>query len=225
MRTVVLVPRREDHGRRDENWAALRHLWAARPFPLIEGHHDDGPFNISRARNTAAEAAGGWDVAVFADADSWVSDAQLACALRLAAEHDRMVVAHDRWVNVEPDEIQSWLAGDGLEWRDTRQTVTFGVSSVIVVPRPVFEAVNGFDERFVGWGLEDNAFARANRLIVGRPLRVLGDVYHLAHDRPAEDVKKTQSPTYLRNRQHYFEYKRALTRDAMLDLVAGNRCS
>ena len=59
--------------------------WDARPdYRVVEGEHTEGPFNRSAAINAAAKLAGNWDVAVIADADTWVPYAQLDEAVRLA---------------------------------------------------------------------------------------------------------------------------------------------
>ena len=69
--TVILVPRRDDNGYRDELWAWTQGWWEREQshMPIIEGYHTDGLFNRSAAINTAARIAGDWDVAVIIDAD------------------------------------------------------------------------------------------------------------------------------------------------------------
>jgi hypothetical protein len=218
----VLVPRREDRGRRDEIWALLQtHAWLG--AHVIEGHHTEGPFNRSAALNLAAAAAGDWDLAVIADSDSFVPAGQLHGALQLAERHDRVVIAHSRWVNVEPDETEQMLVEGWIEHRDNRDQWTFTVSSMLVVPRAAWDAVNGFDERFQGWGREDNAFIRAIKILHQPPLRIDGTVYHLAHDRPTEDVNRTRSPLFRANEARWRQYMTARTPDQMRAIVAGNR--
>lgn len=220
----VLVPRRADHGRRDEIWARLQsHAW--RDTRVVEGHHDDGPFNRAAALNVAAAAAGDWEYAIIADSDSFVPAPQLHGALDLARRHDQVVIAHSRWLNVEPDETRQILEQGWIEHRDKRAQYTFTVSSMLVVPRTAWDAVNGFDERFQGWGREDNAFIRAVKLLHGFPLRIDGTVYHLAHDRPVEDTNRHQSPLFRANEARWRQYMNARTPDQMRALVAGNRAT
>lgn len=220
----VLVPRRADHGHRDALWARIRdHVWA--DANVIEGHHDDDtPFNRSAALNTAADLAGNWDMAVIADADSLVHPTQLHAAVHAARTTGRVVIAHSRWVNVDLEEHDTFLNHGVLKHRDDRTFYEHTVSSMLVVPRPVWDAVNGFDAaHFRGWGVEDRAFMRAVKVISGDPVRLHGDVYHLAHDRPAEDTNRHQSETFLANRGRYREYIAAGTPEAMKELVAANR--
>jgi hypothetical protein len=71
MRTVFLVPRRNDNGPRDKLWAYCRARWETYfpDIPIFEGHHDDGPFNRSAAVNRAAKLAGEWDLGIVIDSD------------------------------------------------------------------------------------------------------------------------------------------------------------
>lgn len=218
----VLVPRRLDHGRRDEIWNMIQtHTWTG--WNVIEGHHDHGPFNRAAALNTAADAAGQWELAIIADSDSFVPAPQLLGALELAERDGRVVLAHSRWVNVEPDETEQMLEHGWIEHRDGREQWQHTVSSMLVVPRPVWDAVNGFDERFQGWGREDNAFIRAVRLLSEPPLRIDGTVYHLAHDRPVEDTGRARSPLFQANERRWRQYRASRNADEMRALTAGNR--
>ena len=65
----------------------------------------------------------------------------------------------------------------------------------------------GYDERFVGWGREDNAFQRVVMTMVDKPyMRLDADVYHLWHPRNLkhntearnDDVKKELMDKYKR---------------------------
>ncbi len=207
----VLVPRRADGGRRDQVWAALREkVWPG--WTVVEGHHDGpGPFNRSAALNTAASLAGDWTVAVIADADSFVPAAQLAGAVQFAAQSGLMVIAHSEWVNVEADECEALLAGGALRWRDERMVVHHGVSSMLAVPRAVWDQVGGFDERFTGWGWEDRAFARACKVLGDGVQRMHGTVYHLAHERPGAEANRTTDAAYRANRALWQRYRLART--------------
>lgn len=219
----ILVPRRADHGHRDALWVRLReHVWA--DANVIEGHHDDGtPFNRSAALNTAADIAGNWDMAVIADADSLVHPTQLHAAVHTAHTTGRVVIAHSRWINIDIDETDEFLNRGMLEHRDDRTFYEHTVSSMLVVPRRVWDATNGMDETFAGWGCEDRAWIRAARILTGDPIRIHGDVYHLAHDRPTEDTQRAQSPLFLANRARLREYQAVTTPEAMARLVATNR--
>ena len=220
----VLVPRRsDDEGPRDRIWAGIRsRVWW--PSPVFEGHQEGGPFNRSMAINTAAKNAGDWSVAVIADADSLVEPHQLYNAVEIAKETDRLVIPHSRWVNVEVEETSDFIQTGKLLWSNKRNIYHTTVSSVLVVPRSVWDAVNGFDERFVGWGWEDVAFMTAVEAITDGPIRMEGSVYHLAHDRPVADTNRQLDPGYIANTNHYRNfYKRTPNATQLRRVIAKNR--
>jgi predicted glycosyltransferase involved in capsule biosynthesis len=67
-----------------------------------------------------------------------------------------------------------------LEWHPN----TF--SGVLAVPRALWDAVGGFDERFVGWGFEDLAFWSACTALAGGFERIPGRMIHLWHPKGVE---------------------------------------
>jgi predicted glycosyltransferase involved in capsule biosynthesis len=79
---------------------------------------------------------------------------------------------------------------------------------MLAVPRKLWDEVGGFDERFVGWGGEDNAFWHACTVISGaEPARVPGYAYHLWH--PAASNKRDAQ--YRTNRELWRRYSAANT--------------
>lgn len=195
-RLPVLVPRRRDGGWRDALWSLLRndYWWGTQGFDVVEGTHEGGAFNRSSAVNAAARAAGDWEIAVIADSDTFVPTQQLLDAVALARRTQRLVAAFDQVHEMTCAQTQQLLAGDvalvadhvppGYAVEKIRRgsdDPTTVQSSMLVVPRAVWDEVRGFDEGFVGWGCEDNAFWRACELLTGSPLRVPGPAWHLWH--------------------------------------------
>ena len=70
--------------------------------------------------------------------------------------------------------------------------------AVILVPRKLWDAVGGYDEKFVGWGCQDSDFLWSCEKICGQANRIHGNVYHLWNSRPKDAVP--DSDIYLRNR-------------------------
>lgn len=215
----VLVPRRADNGHRDLLWNTVqsdywRHLdW----LRIVEGESPDGPFNRAAAINTAARHAGNWSVAVIADGDAWVPLHNLNEAIRLALATGKLVSALDHVVELNKDATENFLnAGfpsfDASNPERVRSDDLSTQSLMVVVPRPLFEAVGGFDERFVGWGGEDNAFWRACELVAGTPERIPGPAYHLWHPTGAPQ-NKASDPLYRRNWGLWVKYRSARTLD------------
>lgn len=177
----LLVPRRSDGGTRDRLWAHCRSWWHG--WSIHEGYDEDGgPFRRSVALNRAAEAAGDWDCAVVLDADVIVDHDQVRRAVEEARRTGRLTAAYNRYVGLNSTMTRRVLGGYSGSWESGRLiTMTSHVSSCLAVPRPLWDAVGGFDERFVGWGHEDTAFWHACAALAGPPQRVRGTVWHLYH--------------------------------------------
>lgn len=206
MRVAVLVPRRAGDPYRDGVWAWLRQRWA-RELPswrVHEGHHDAGPFNRSAAVNRAAAAAGSFDVAVIADADSFCGTEQLDAAVRRAAKTGRMTLAYDQFMYLSRDGSEQIMSGYEGAWEPFVEfTMTGTCSSMVVVPRPLWDRVGGFDEGFKGWGMEDVAFSLACQTFGGGLERIAGPVWHLFHTPSAENDRGPQWQSNLARMKQY----------------------
>lgn len=230
-RTVFLVPRRADYGPRDEIWAWCRARWQQLypGIPVYEGHHDRGPFNRSAAINLAAEIAdrdGPWDMAIVIDSDVFLRASQVNAALERAAATGRVTWAHRRWRGIREDWTKRIVAdlrdfGPEVDRDDmdilVERTNPISWSCCIVIPRPVWDDLGGFDERFEGWGFEDMAFQSIVTALYGHE-RIAGDVYHLWHPRSEERIVKGQPATtasveYVRNARIGRRYMVAARRD------------
>lgn len=184
MRTVILVPYRGDGGHRDRLWDFICNRLQAHhcDYPIIVGPSPDGPFNRGAAINEAARHED-WDVAVVHDADTWVPPAHLERAVELACGTGTLVAAFTTVVEISQKSTDFILAhadnfvyvpGDDAVIRTSEITTQ---SSVLAIRRTLWDNIGGFDERFVGWGGEDNAFWKAASIIAGDPLRVQGRAF------------------------------------------------
>lgn len=184
MHVAVLTPRRADYGRRDQlaEWTAARWADLHPDFEVVEGHHDDGPFNRAAAINDAAAKAPDADVYVVADCDSFVDAAQLRQAIDTAVISGQVTFAYDRFAYLSramSDAIMDGFAGDwwpGVEW-----TMTGTCSSMVVASGPLWRTLGGADEGFIGWGGEDIALSLALQTFGGGMKRIPGEVWHLWH--------------------------------------------
>lgn len=186
MRVVVLVPRRADHGRRDDIWLWVRDRWIReRPdFKIVVGSHEGkAPFNRSLAINRAATKAKDWDVAIIADADSFVSIEQIDAAVKVCADTGQMTLAYDRFVYLSRAMSDQIMAGfDGNWWSGVEWTMPGTCSSMVVVTRAVWGEAEGFDEGFdTGWGADDIAASHKFQTFGGGLQRIPGEVWHLWH--------------------------------------------
>lgn len=224
MRVVILVPRRDGIEDRDRLWAFARERWAGDfpDWPIVEGHHDDGPFNRSAAVNRAAEAAGAWDVAVIIDSDVLCDRDKVVQAVDAAAGTGRMVLAYHERVSLNAKGTEKVMGGFQGNWKDRRMvhgTYMDACSSAVVVPRGLWDEVQGFDERFVGWGWEDVAFRIACETISGKSmLQIAATCFHLWHQ-PSGGNNRAEA-TFVANQARGEAYRAAhWDRDAVMALI------
>jgi hypothetical protein len=228
VRAVILVPRRDDNGPRDELWARTRAWWEREQshMPIVEGYHTEGLFNRSAAVNRAARLAGDWDVAVIIDADVICDPQRVKDAVALAAETGQMVLPHQRRYDLSPAATRAVGADANylfkcegqdaatVRWRRRNVKHTYAeenghpsVSSVVVVPRSLWDTIGGFDEGFRGWGYEDTAFAAAAETFAGI-VRLDGAVWHFWHPTAREGKRGTE--TWSRNSAKGQRYRAAI---------------
>jgi hypothetical protein len=206
---AVLVPRRSDGGHRDRLWAWLADRWAAEhpDWPVAEGHHRFGPFNRSAAVNAAATAAGDWQVAVIADADTFAGPHQLTAAVTAARVGGRVTFAYDRYCHLSRTGTEQILAGHPGPWEPFVEWSMAGTcSSMVVLTRDLWDRAGGFDPGFVGWGMEDVAFSLACQSLGGGFNRIPGPVWHLYHPPSPENA---DTPLFRANVERLELYRRA----------------
>ena len=214
MNVVILVPIRYGNPQRDRLWKFCRPRWE-QFFPewkIVEGVHEEseGPFNRSLAINRAAEAAGDWDVAVIIDNDVITDPRATQSAVDVAAQTGRMVVAHDQRVMLTEFGTKQVLRGEKGSWHQrnfVERVWTDSVSCAVAVSRDLWDAVDGFDPQFVGWGREDSAFHMTCEAVSGPILRVEGQTFHLWH--PTAPEATSSSPTRMANERRHDAYVRA----------------
>lgn len=211
MSTVILVPRREGFAWRDKVWAWTK-AWWQREFPdlpMFEGHHNVGLFNRAAALNAASKMAGDWDIALIIDSDVICDPAHVREAIRLAAEHDRIVVPFKVRHNLNQRGTERIMAGEGAHWeRWIARNFYDQHSSVIAVPRNVWNTVGGFDETFAGWGMEDTAFAISAITLVGDLIHMDGECWHFWH--PTAPEGHVGTPSAIANRARGARYQAAM---------------
>lgn len=217
-KTVILVPRRADNGRRDQLWNYTRPQWAELA-DIYEGDHLEGPFNRSAGVNTAAKLAGDWDLAIVIDSDVLVDHHNVRTALELARRTQRMVFPFRHYRALNPQGSDLIMKGFKGNWNPyVRAVFRDNKSACFVIPRSVWDMVGGFDERFVGWGWEDVAFVYALAGLDKAYLRLSGDLWHLWHHRSPENNQ--QAPLYLANRDLCHRYIEARTKEETLAILS-----
>lgn len=213
MKVVILVPRRAGREDRDRIWAFCKTWWENdHSWPLIEGHHENGPFNRATALNDAARRADEWDAAVCIDADVLIDAKQVRAAVSLALATGGPVLAYDTRIHLTTKRTKqilegyrgNWLQGSGA----VEATLTNSCSSAYVVTRELWDAVGGFDEQFSGWGWEDVAFRCATETVSGLELaQIAGKLFHLHHVVSAENNRL--EATFVANQERGARYNQA----------------
>lgn len=229
MRVVILVPRRDGFPERDRTWRWVRGWWTANlpEFPIVEGHHHahEGLFCRSAALNRAADAAGDWDVALIIDSDIICDPEHVREAVRRAALEGTVAVPFTVRHNLDRLGSEKVMAGYTGPWEPYIARNFFDQhSSVIAVPRTVWQTVGGFDETFRGWGMEDTAFCIAATVLVRPWIHMEGECWHLWHRSAPEGHRNT--PSSDANRARGARYQAALAAndaDAIRALQAEGR--
>jgi glycosyl transferase family 7 (putative galactosyltransferase) len=238
MRVSVLVAFRDDSGAhvRQRLWDFVRgRVRSEHPdFEIVEGC-DDGldPFNKCQAINRAASVASG-DVFYILDCDTYVVPGQVEEALLGI----RCLPGHwwrpwTQKVKLSPEDTEQVLtlgeAWDGTiskeAYRRAENRNGYWSSPPLMLPREMFERVGGMDERFVGWGQEDDGFAHSLRAFYGLAEGVSGQCAHLWHPRigksgrdqwPGQAGFQTNVPLALR-------YKKASRKREDMDALIAER--
>lgn len=188
-RTVsVVVPWRATPDR-EPAWAWLRDRWATEhpTWELIEGACPDGEWRKGAAVAEGVARARG-DVLVVADADVWCDG--VAEAVNAVHAGAGWAKPHHLLIRLTQRATDALLAGgpfppprDGFTYAE-RPYIGVPGGGMVVLRRDDYWRVP-IDPRFYGWGQEDEAWAVALRLLLGREWKGTADMWHLHHDRPA----------------------------------------
>lgn len=227
MNIRVVVPRRADAGHRDRIWTYCRAYWKRElGWDMVEGTHYDGPWNRPKAVHQATE--GDWDVVVILDADVIVDAERIREGVQLAAETGEMVLPYERRWFVDAAGTRMVLDGgyDGDWAKIARADKYLGFcSSANIIPRALWDEIGGMDERFAGWGGDDDALNAACLALAG-VRRLPGILWHLHHQidptrQEALDADRLRRPCagYRQTSLLAARYRSTTTREAMRALL------
>lgn len=210
---VILVPWRGGDEIRERNWAIARRYLEGFDYPIFTGDRK-GPWSRAAAVNAAAKAAGEWDVAMIADADTIqeVGAAHRAIA-SVGISCGAAIPWNVRWLLDEKATVRL-KARNEAPLRDTRRwgKQDRGAGSTLIVAREAWDAVGGFDEHFVGWGLEDRAIVIAMKTL-SSVRHFPGVVWHLNHPVDPISIKYRHTLGGSPEMSQYFQRYRAAIKD------------
>lgn len=211
----LLIPFGFDDPRRDEifRWVYARWKTTFPHFQICLGVDPswqemggDSTYNRSRARNDAFRQADG-DILVISDADTACGPHNVQEAIHIVRETGCWVIAHTVYYSLTEDFTEKLLRCEpdsdlhvrpfSYDWK----MVNRSEAGVLVMPREAYETAEGYDERFQGWGYEDNAFAAKLKKRWGEPQRTYGDMFHLWHPRGDADF----SQPHIKDNERLFE--------------------
>jgi hypothetical protein len=201
MRVSVVVPLAGDCPYRARAWAWLRPRFAG--WDVIEAR---APASTAWRKGGAvnpALAACESDVVVLSDADVWCEE--LAAAVAAVAAGAPWAVPHRDIHRLSAAGTEAVLRGDYWRAQDLAQPPYRGLlgGGIVVAPLEVLLSVP-IDNRFAGWGQEDECHARALCALVGQPWRGEADLVHLWHPPQPRLSRRRGSPASwaLRGRYH-----------------------
>ncbi len=205
----------------DDPWRTSAFWWVRRRYhkllpeaTVIIGTSNAEPFNRSEARNNAF-AYSDADILVVADADTVFQPEAIRGAVNAIERGAPWVIPYREnggYYNLSQNATRAVFGRDPAEEiaepvdEDDWEHKLTSWAGILVLPRTAWEKVGGYDEAFVGWGYEDNAFRVALDRLVGAHRRVqTGFVLHLWHEAP-ESVRFEQ-PFIEHNRRRFREYE------------------
>ncbi len=198
---------------------------ATRPSPAFERPANvqwifcanPGPFNKGWGLNVGAAACSS-PMLAFGDADVICVDAWPRAVQQLRHSATPIVKPYRHIVDLTPDESARVRAGEwhlrpqrppsALPNREAQGEYVVFAGGLFLLQRSVFEQVGGFDERFLGWGGEDDAMT-LRLMASGFPLIEVGTApaLHLWHPRSADTT--VAQPFYAANLDLLAAYHRS----------------
>src|SRR5690606_22112904 len=104
-RVVILTPWRTDHGPREDIYQLVRDQTAGLGLEVFEGDSDTDVFSTARAWNSAAKAAGDWDIAIQWGADMLLKDPTSALrAAEACTPETPYVMAFNKCLKLTPQQ-------------------------------------------------------------------------------------------------------------------------
>ncbi len=175
---------------------SVRHVYLPNP----------GPFNKGWGLNVGAQLSRR-EVLYFCDADLLLPHDALATASSLCQRRVLAVNPYDHLRELNRDETEAILNGTtepdfdpahASRGRGDREQLNF-CGGAFLMRRDLHRRLGGFDERYVGWGAEDDAMSlKLGRFTSNVAQLELRAAVHLWHPRP--EAQTFGNPHYERNR-------------------------
>lgn len=200
----VIIPYRSDNGgHRDRNLAWVRsHLNDHHPDwqVVLSADDSDGPFERARLIREGVSRSCG-DVIVVMDGDVHCPD--LPDAVEAVQQGARWAIPHQLCHRMTDDATVEFIAtGEPVEVYDEDPYSATMTGGCVVLSRETFWRTPP-DERFKGWGGEDQAWGYALETCEGPPVRFDGPMWHLWHPPQERMNRSVGNPKNERLRRQY----------------------
>lgn len=133
------------------------------------------------------------DALILADADSWVGEPTIRTAQELLRtdRFPQWIVPHGNVFRLNEAWTQRVYEGSAPRTTEVVRYPYMGLvgGGINVLTRQAFDAVNGMDPRFIGWGGEDLCFGIALTTMKYYHYRIGEPLWHLYHPHPAPDLR------------------------------------
>ncbi|MGM0904665.1 MAG: galactosyltransferase-related protein [Bacillota bacterium] len=205
----ILIPFRSDNGPREYafQWVLKFYQKVLPDAEICIDGCDTHLFSKSQAVNNAAKKATG-NTFVIADADMIYNPQCIELSIPLL-KNAGWVIPYTQVLDLSKKSTQNLLATEpnwpiNMKLEFTKRTPRT-IGGLNIVSRKNFEAIGGWDERFVGWGGADDAFCFAMDTLCGKHKRLEMQMLHLWH----EPLKAKGNPNYQSNYSIMKRYHKA----------------
>lgn len=177
-------------------------------------------FDRSKTRNLAMRRAE-HDIVVLHDADTLATRENLLASIKAARTHQGLVLPYNFYRGMSKASTENVLAQPTKldPFKETpEETNASSIGGIWVMQKKLWEKAGGMDERFRGWGYEDDAFFYASETLNEPVKRIKGDIVHFWHPRAPNF---TTNPSYYFNRDLSARYQEASgDKEAMTNILS-----
>lgn len=212
----VIIPWRP-HPSREFSYQRLIE-WYANYFPMIEVISSDSghkKFNLSASRNLGAKKAieSGCDIIIFNDADTFAKPDQLQHAIAHSEAYCQVAVPYSTYYqhrSVRDSEIFfkkvfMQMSDKRLGYAFSKPSITssglpnkmYPCSGIVVVPKDIFNELDGFEESIEGWGPEDVVFHRRYFDLKNTLFTYIDGSVHSTYNDPSWRVRDPKDSSHL----------------------------